>query len=308
MVDYKVSPPTVEPLSLELPQGSDFHPLGAALFHQSQHSTLFITNAQRNGSTIEMFHVSHATPPILSWRRTISHPLIPNANAIQPVSSTSFYVTNDHRFRRAESTPAHALESYLQLPLAYTTFVDLSTKEVVARKVVSLQRIANGITATPDLKTIFIAESARGGFGVYSRTDDNELHFKEFVRINGLADNVNFNDDGYVDEEHWGKSSVTVGCHPNALTLEKFARGKWNAPSWIVSFRPKGEGIDEDAFDQGLYRAKSYKDTWTVNTELQDDGEWFGGGSGAIIDHGRDVMIGTGLYDSNGAIICRKVK
>src|ERR1700689_4280285 len=88
--------------------------------------------------------------------------------------------------------------------------------------------------------------------------------------------------------------------------LEKLARGKAGAPSWIVSFRPKREGIDEDAFDQGLYRAKSYKDTWTVNTELQDDGEWFGGGSGAIIDHGRDVMIGTGLYDSNGAFICRK--
>ena len=308
MVDYQQSPPTVQPLSLELPEGSDFHPLGAALIHQPLHSTLFITNAQRNGSTIEMFHVSHATPPILSWRRTISHPLIPNANAIQPVSSTSFYVTNDHRFRRVESTPAHTLESYLQLPLAYTTFVDLSTNEVVARKVVSLQRVADGITATPDLKTIFIAESGRGGFGVYARTDDNELHFKEFVRINGLADNVNFNDDGYVDEEHWGKSSVTVGCHPNVLRLEKFARGKVSAPTWIVSFRPKGEGIDEDAFDQGLYRAKNYKDTWNVNTELQDDGEWFGGGSGAIIDHGRDVMIGTGLYDSNGAFICQKVK
>jgi len=308
MVDYQQSPPTVQPLSLELPEGSDFHPLGAALIHQPLHSTLFITNAQRNGSTIEMFHVSHANPPILSWRRTISHPLIPNANAIQPVSLTSFYVTNDHRFRRVESTPTHALESYLQLPLAWTTFVDLSENEVVARKVVSLQRLANGITATPDLKTIFIAETARGGFGVYARTDDNELHFKEFVRINGLADNVNFNDDGYVDEDNWGKSSITVGCHPNVFRLEKFARGKGNAPSWIVSVRPKAEGMEEDPSAQGLYMAKNYKNTWHVTTEFQDDGEWFGGGTGAIIDHERDVMIGTGLYDSNGAFICRKVK
>ena len=306
MVDYNQSPPTVEPLSLELPQGSDFHPLGAALFHQSRHSTLFITNAQRNGSTIELFHLSHATPPILSWRRTISHPLIPNANAIHPLSSTSFYVTNDHRFRRAESTPAHTLESYLQLPLAWTTFVELSGNEVLAKKVVSSQRVANGITATPDSKTIFIAESARGGFGVYVRTDDNDLHFKEFVRVNGFTDNINFNDDGYVDDSHWGRSSITAGCHPNILRLERFARGKQNAPSWIVSFRPESEGVGDTS--ESLYRAKNYKDTWHVKTELQDDGEWFGGATGAIIDHGRNVMIGTGLYDSNGAFICKKVK
>ena len=308
MVDYKQSPPIVKPLSLQLPEGSDFHPLGAALFHQSQHSTLFITNAQRNGSTIEMFHVSHSTPPILSWRRTISHPLIPNANAIQPISSTSFYVTNDHRFRRAKSTSAHLLESYLQLPLAWTTYVELSGNEIRAKKVVSLQRVANGITATPDLKTIFIAESARGGFGVYTRGEGDELHFEEFVRINGFTDNINFNDDGYVDEDNWGHSSVTAGCHANILRLEKTVRGKQNAPSWIVSVERKAVGMEDDPSDQGLYRAKNYKDTWHLKTELQDNGEWLDGATGAIIDHGRGVMIGTGLYDSNGAFICRKVK
>jgi len=179
---------------------------------------------------------------------------------------------------------------------------------VLARKVVSLQRVANGITATPDSKIIFIAESARGGFGVYARTDDDELHFKEFVRVNGFADNINFNDDGYVDDTHWGESSITAGCHPNILSLVRCARGKQNAPSWIVSFRPQSEGIDQDPLDRGLYRAKNYKDTWHVTTELQDDGNWFGGGTGAIIDHGRNVMIGTGLYDSNGAFICHRIK
>jgi hypothetical protein len=44
-----------------------------------------------------------------------------------------------------------------------------------------------------------------------------------------------------------------------------------------------------------------------VKTELQDDGMWFGGVTGGMIDAGQGIMIGSGLYDENGAFICRKV-
>lgn len=307
-MDYKKTPVTVEKLSLGIPEAKGFHPLGAGLYHSSRHSTLFVTNAGRNESSIELFHISHSTPPKLTWKRTISHPnLIPNGNAIFPVSSTSFYVTNDHRFRRAKSKVLHTLETYSQLPLSYTTFVDISGEEVVARKIVSYQRVANGICSTPDMEMVFIAESARGGFGVYSRNEDtNDLLFQEFVRINGFTDNLNFNDDGYIDKDHWGDSSIIVGVHPNILRLEGFARNKDSAPSWIVSARPTKDGLMEDPADRGLYRAVNRKNNWHIQTELQDDGGWFGGGTGAIVDNGRGVMIGTGLYDANGAFICRK--
>src|SRR5208282_1261229 len=294
-MDYKKNPPTTEILSLGIPETSDFHPLGAALYHSSRHSTLFVTNAGRNGSTIELFYVPHSTPMKITWKRSISHSLIPNANAILPVSSTQFYVTNDHRFRRAEAMSAHTLETYLRLPLSYTTFVDISEK-VVVRKAVSLQRIANGIASTPDLELLFIAESARGGFGVYSRTSENDLKFQEFVRINGFTDNIHFNDDGYVDKDNWGKSSVIVGVHPNILRLEKFARNIQSAPSWIVSARPSKEEYQGDPHDQGLYKAKNYKNTWHIQTEFQDNGEWFGAATGAIVDEKHGVMIGSGLY------------
>ena len=289
-----------------MPPKLDFHPLGVALFHQSAHSTLFSTNAGRNGSTIELFHVSHSKPPKLTWKRSISHPLIPNANAILPVSSTQFYVTNDHRVRRAERKFAHIFESYSQLPLSHTTFVDISEMEVEATVAMSQHRVANGITATPDLETVFIAESARGAIGVYSRTPENKLEFQEYVSINGLVDNLHFNDDGYVNKNNWGQSSVVVGVHPNILRLEKFARGKQNAPSWIVSVRPAESRLKQDPSEQGLYKAKNYNEKWYVRTELQDDGNWFGGGTGGFIDAKRGVMMGSGLYDSNGAFICRR--
>jgi arylesterase / paraoxonase len=305
LMDYKKSPPTAEILSLGIPETSDFHPLGAALYHSSRHSTLFVTNAGRNGSSIELFHVSHSIPLKITWERSISHPLIPNANAILPVSSTEFYVTNDHLFRRDQAKSAHILESYLQLPLSYTTFVEIS-ENVVVRKAVSSQRVANGIASTPDFETVFIAESARGGFGVYSRTSENDLKFQEFVRINGFTDNLHFNDDGYIDKNNWGKSSVIVGVHPNILRLEKFARNIRSAPSWVVSVRPATDEYQEDPHDQGLYKAKNYKNMWHVQTEFQDDGEWFGAATGAIVDNERGVMIGSGLYDSKGVFICRK--
>ena len=197
-------------------------------------------------------------------------------------------------------------ETFSQLPFAYTTFVDISEMNVVARTAVSLQRIPNGITSTPDLETVFIAESGRGGFGIYERTSRNDLEFREFVRINGLVDNLNFNDDGYINKDNWGRSSVIVGVHPNILRLIKYVKNKQNAPTWIVSARPTKSGLGRDPANEGLYRAKNYQESWHIQTELQDNGEWFGGGSGAIVDSNRGAMIGTGLYDTNGAFICRK--
>src|SRR5579859_6972350 len=236
MVNYKTNPPTVETLPIDLPESSDFHPLGLALYHQTTHSTLFVANAGRNQSSIELFRVSHTTPPKLTWRRTLTDPLIRNANAILPVSPTQIYVTNDHRSRRADSKYVHLAETYSQLPFSFTTFIDFSTETVKAKTAVSLQRVANGITATPDLELVFIAESARGGFGIYKCTPDNKLDFQEYISVNGLPDNLHFDDDGYVNKDNWGKSSVVVGAHPNVLKLEKIKASADNtAPSWIVS-------------------------------------------------------------------------
>jgi Arylesterase len=306
LVDYKESPPVVSTLSLDIPEASDFHPLGAALFREPYHSTLFVTNAGRNQSSIELFHVSHTIPPTLTWERSITHPLLPNANAILAVSPTQLYVTNDHRFRRIESLSKHIFETYSQLPLSYTTFLDFSDDNVIAHTAVSLQRLANGITATPDLETVFIAECGGGGFGVYTRTPDNVLNFKEHVSINGIIDNLDFVADGYVDKDNWGNSYVVAGAHPNVLLMQKDLANKENAPSWVVSARPAAQGLQSDPTDQGLYKAKNYKTTWHVKTELQDDGDWFSTSSGAMVDMDRGVMIGGGLYDENGAFICRK--
>jgi hypothetical protein len=201
---------------------------------------------------------------------------------------------------------AHMFETYSQLPLSYTTFVDFSGSVIKAETAVSLQRIANGITASPDLERVFIAESARGGFGVYARTADNKLDFQEFVSINGFTDNLHFNANGYIDKDNWGNSAITVGVHPNIVRLVNFAKGVENAPSWIVSVRPSKEGLEKDPKDMGLYVAKNYKEFWHVKTEVQDDGQWFGGATGGFIDGERGVLVGTGLYDANGAIICLK--
>jgi hypothetical protein len=43
-----------------------------------------------------------------------------------------------------------------------------------------------------------------------------------------------------------------------------------------------------------------------VKTEIQDDGGWFAGATGGFIDAKEGVLVATGLYDANGAIICSK--
>jgi hypothetical protein len=294
-------------LSLGLPETSDFHPLGLELFHQRLHSTLFVANAGRNQSSIEIFHVSHSKTPKLTWKRSITHPLIPNANAILAVSPTQLYITNDHRSRRVESKAKHAFETYSLLPTSFTTFLDLSDDTVTAEIAVSFQRVANGIAATPDLETVFIAESGGAGFGVYTRHSDNTLSFQEHVTMNGHADNIHFVEDGYIDKDNWGKSHLLVGLHPNVFRMMDTAANKRNAPSWIVSARPTLNEPSTDPTDKGLYKAKNYLPTWHIQTELQDDGEWFGSSCGAVTDSEKDVMVGSGLYDSHGAFICQKL-
>jgi len=197
-------------------------------------------------------------------------------------------------------------ETYSQLPFAHTSFVDISEVHTVAQIAMSRQRVANGITATPDLETVFIAESTAGAIGAYSRTPDNKLQFKEYIRMEGLLDNLHFNDDGYHDEHDWGNSCVTAGAHLNIIHLTKQARGTGYAPSSIVTARPAKIRSEDRQSDRGLHRAKDHKETWHVQTELQDDGKWFSGATGAFIDARRGVMIGVGLYDSNGAFICRR--
>jgi hypothetical protein len=129
--------------------------------------------------------------------------------------------------------------------LSYTTFIDFSSLDtILARKVVSFQRLANGITATPDLSQIFIAESGRRIWGLLSQPSGQFLHFDKFVRINGHTDNLHFVAKDYLSPASWGQSFVMAGVHPNILSLRRSAKGG-TAPSWIVSVRPGNETLEE---------------------------------------------------------------
>jgi hypothetical protein len=64
--------------------------------------------------------------------------------------------------------------------------------------------------------------------------------------------------------------------------------------------------MENDPKDKGLYAAKNYKKLWHVKTEVQDDGSWFSGATGAFVDGERRILVGTGLYDDNGAFMCQR--
>jgi arylesterase / paraoxonase len=307
-VDYKVTPATVTELAVNIPRDVDFHPLGAAVFQDqsTKGTTLFVASCRRDNSTVEIFHFDSSNAK-LTWQRTIAHPLIPNANAIRPISSTQFYVTNDHRFRQSASKALHMMETFTQFSSTYTTFVDFSGPTISAQKVVSLEGMTNGIASTPDLSQIFIAESGRGAFGIYNRNPTtNTLTFSRYVRINGHPDNLHFVSVGYRDANDWGQSFVVVGVHPNIFLLRRAVAGGV-APSWIVT-AGKGENVPAEERVGELHRTKKYGEDWDVRTLVQDGGEWFSGATGAVVDVERGVMVGSGLYDSHGAYVCRKTR
>lgn len=102
-----------------LPPTTDFHPLGINFYREKAGglTRLFVVNHQRNGSTVDIFDLDYDKAQakfiasISDGDRNILSP-----NAIAPISYTSFYVTNDHRFIPRLNWAMNLVETHLTLP------------------------------------------------------------------------------------------------------------------------------------------------------------------------------------------------
>src|SRR5258708_16856960 len=152
LYDYKHSRDRAQRLALEgYPLDADFHPLGIYVVpsHESLvPSTVFTVNHGRHNTTIEIFHLYDSSPtspyPKLRYVRTLSHPAFVSPNAVVPISPTSFYVSNDHRFTRRIPFVGDLLavsETLLALPLSWVDRVDL--KSVASGPITRTRAISN---------------------------------------------------------------------------------------------------------------------------------------------------------------------
>jgi arylesterase/paraoxonase len=234
-----------------LPPTADFHPLGLN-FYRSEvagaQTRLFVVNHQRNGSTVDIFDLDYPTATatfitsICDGDRNIVSP-----NAVSPVSYTSFYVTNDHRFIQRLHPILNLQETMRALPLGWATFVDFSVGKPKFSTAATGIPFANGIVVTPTGKEVLIASSSSSVIFVYDRdpVTNKMSRCREKIPCKFRPDNLTFdeslrpNDPTTFDENGRFLRGVICAGHPSTMKLFAMSRnpGAVKAPSWVVEVR-----------------------------------------------------------------------
>lgn len=197
------------------------HPGGSALperVGQSGHDAIH---------TVEIFDV--AEDGSLTHARTLRHELFVSPNDVAAVGPSSFYLSNDHGHAGGW---LRAIEDYAPLYAGTVVFADESGD---ARVVHEGTRYANGIKASLDGRTLYLAETTEGTITSFARDPRTNELTRAAVHDTGTGvDNIDVAPDG----------SLLVGAHPKLLRFLSHASDpvKARAPSEIIQLTPQEGG------------------------------------------------------------------
>jgi arylesterase/paraoxonase len=256
---YDLAAPSAVPVNLTRDADTDFQPHGISLWTAPDgRAVLFAVNHAGGRHTIEKFEV---LPGRLERMRTLADPLLVSPNDVVAVGPDLVYVTNDHRWTDG---PLRVLEEWLRLPASNVVVFDGLGFRVAASGI----RLANGIAASADGTTIYVASPVGREIRVYARDAvTSDLAFSERVGLGTAPDNVEVDSEGRL----W------VGAHPNLFAFVAHRNGRRpNAPSHVVRAARSGDG-------------------WSVEEVFLDPGERLSASSVAAV-HGDRLLIG-GIWE-----------
>ncbi|HMK66380.1 MAG TPA: SMP-30/gluconolactonase/LRE family protein [Thermodesulfobacteriota bacterium] len=184
----------------------EFHPHGIGLYiGPDGKSKLFVVNHTQKGHFVEIFDYE---PGRLIHRESIHSTLMHSPNDVLAVGPRSFYVTNDHG---NTSSWGKKMEEFLQLFQSYVLYFDGQS----FRKVAESLAYANGVNASPDGKTVYVAETVGRRIDIFDRhVDSGALKFKNRIELGTAPDNIE------LDE----KGALWIGAHPKLLTFVKYSK------------------------------------------------------------------------------------
>ncbi|CAC5394532.1 PON [Mytilus coruscus] len=230
--------------------------------------TLFVVNTGFDGGvteTIEVFEFKRGIS-ILRHVKSISTEgrLM---NDILAVDKDSFYATQYLEYYNNKYLSP--LEIYGMLKLGKVWFYDGQE----FKQVLSYLGYPNGINASPDLSTIYIAEFWSKQINAFKRQKDNSLHLIQTVFIDTAPDNIEVDP---VTGDLW------IGCHARTHLLHKYeeVNGESLSPSQVLKIKTKNGNLtsniieiflDNGEFCSGSATASYYKGrllVGTVGTEL----------------------------------------
>jgi arylesterase/paraoxonase len=213
------------------------HPHGLSLYlDENGEASLFVVNHRPDGEFIEIFDYRDST---LAHRESIRGELMTSPNDVVAVGPRRFYVTNDHGNISALGRTA---EEYLQLARSYVLYYDGQNFRKVAEDI----SYANGINASQDGKTVYVAACVGLKINVYDRdAASGELQLAKEIPLGTGVDNIELDADG----------NLWVAAHPQLLTFTRHAKDASKlSPSEVlkISFMSNGgHKIDQIYLNEG---------------------------------------------------------
>jgi len=250
-----------------LPDGVKLYPHGISFFMTKRNEELlFVVDHQRDGEYVQIFEYKKEK---LFWRYNVTDPLFTSLNDVVAFSNTSFYVTNDHHFPK----PYQILEDIVGWCGGSVLYYD--GKNVNAALVGLC--VPNGINSSPDLGTIYLAESQAGTLTIFQR-DRKTLSLTPLKKLEleiGI-DNIDVN-----------KNVLTVGGHRSSLELYAHVISQSPCPSSILRIT-----LDSDL-------------NATIDRLYGDDGRQMSAVSVGIVSMGKLIM---GVAMSEPLMVCENVE
>lgn len=205
---------------------ADFKPHGLSLHIGADGARrLFVVNHPAGGHTVEIFDV--AADGMLSHAKTIADPLLVSPNDVVAVGEETFYATNDHG---TSDRTAQRLGDLLLLRNGDVVYYDGAAMRVVADRLL----LANGINASADRKTVYVAETLGTALHVYARDPaTGDLGQRDYISLGTGLDNIDVEPDG----------SLLIAAHPNMMAFLGHASDpKALSPSQVVRVVPGAAG------------------------------------------------------------------
>lgn len=229
------------PVNLTPDADTSFQPHGISLWISPEgRRVLYAINHPAPGTrsyqdSVEVFDVESGA---LRHRTTIIDTRLVMPNDIVAVAEDQFYLTNTHANPRGRM---QTIETYLRLRGANVLRYGRQGFRPVAENLV----FPNGINASPDGLTIYVATTTTGEVLVYDRDPaTGALTFRNRVAVGIGLDNIDVDGDG----------DLWIGTHPKLLALGPHGENPANlSPSQVLRAR-FGTGaaeVDEVFLDRG---------------------------------------------------------
>lgn len=210
---------------------------GISLFRENSSTYIYAVNHRKDGDYIELFKYSNDS---LLIQNSFSDPLMVSPNDVVGVSTSEFYITNDHTSKDGSQDTKEDFLRFNNRNLVHY-------KDGKYTEAASGLAMPNGINVSNDGKLLYTTTTLGQEFITYDR-DTNTGELKEISRqdLGSGLDNIDIDTDG----------NIWIGSHPKMLTFLGHAGDVNNlSPSQVFKLSPKsniGEyQVEEVYLDDG---------------------------------------------------------